>query len=463
MSKTISRNQALLTGIGFMIGSGIFFRADNIASSTYGNVLISLISWIFISTTLIFAGITVAAIASQKDIEGGFVGYIEYYCSMFWGQKVGKNLGFIIGWYQIVVYVPIMVAIVSITFSNYFFQLVGMDVSTKQQYTFAFFFVTLMFIWNGLSTKIGALISSSATVIKIIPLILIGIIGIIFGDFSNITTAPIASEVPSGANATLLVLFFAPMLSMAFAFDGWVSVGSLSKDMKNPKKDLPFVFVWSIVVAAAVYILYYLGITLLMPVDQIIQNGDSHVGIIANQIGINIFGGNGVFFEKFILFGVIVSVLGTANGIFMAGSRYTHKLSKDGLLIGSSFLKKETKFNTPFNSSIFIYIVTTVYIGLYLLQTQNLDSKIVIDDIPMALNSIFYLLLFYIAYILYTQKKTTFFKGVIASIIATIGQVFIVIAFFVSNSSATEYMILSFVIIGIGYVNLLYNKNKKFN
>lgn len=458
MNRKITKNQALLTAIGFMIGSGIFFRADNILSSTQGNVLIAILAWIFISSTLIFAGISVAVIAADTQVEGGFVGYIEYHFTRLFGEKIGKRLAFIIGWYQIVVYVPILVAVVSTVFADYFFQLFGLNMTLINQYIVTFLILVAMFIWNGLSTKIAALVSSTATVVKVIPLIVLAVLGITMGDPENFTTTAIALE--NTQQQTAIALFFAPMLSMAFAFDGWISVGSLSVDMEKPKKDLPKIFTYSVIITSIVYILYFVGVSLLMPAEQIIAEGNNHVGIIASQR-------LGAIGEKFVLTAVVISVLGTANAIFMAGARYTHKLACNNQLFNSSFFKQESKHKTPFNSSIFTFIVTAVYVLLFFLQAGyegeiEFIKNVVIDDIPMALNSIFYLFVFYITFRLFKEKKTTTFKGLIAPIIAAIGQIFIVLAFFSINGLYSwGYLVISFVIISLGYI--MYKVKTKVN
>lgn len=448
MNNKITKRQALLTAIGFMIGSGIFFKADDIVGAVNGNIFISLCSWLFAATTLIFAGISVAAIASQRDIDGGFVGYIEYYFTEMFGTRIGKTLAFIIGWYQIVIYIPIMIAVVSRTFIDYFFQLLGYDVTNSQLFWGALIMFGLMFIWNGLSTKIGALISSTATIIKVIPLILIALIGVIFGDWSNITTTTDPQLVSASTNTGNFVLFLSPLMALSFAFDGWVSVGSLSKDMENPKQDLPFVFVASVVVTSVIYILYYLGINLLMPGNQIVELGNSHVASIATATV-------GPLFSKFIIFAVMVSVLGTANGIFMAGSRYVHKLASSNLLVGSQFFKRETVNRTVFNASIFVLCVSILFNVLYGLQASYGLSGFNIDDIPMAINAFFYLFLFMITIYLFKQKKLNVFKGVVSPIVAMGGQIIVILSFMATVDGAFTFVVISIVVIGLGFINSL--------
>jgi len=447
----ISKTKALLTAIGFMIGSGIFFRADNIIGATGGNVVVSILAWIVTATTLVFAGISIAAIASQKNIEGGFVGYIGHYFSQWFGEKIGRTLEFIIGWYQIVVYAPIMVGIVGIVFGGYFCQLFGMEGTVLEVHGIAVILLVAMFLWNKASTKIAATISATATSIKVIPLIVIAIAGIVFGNPGELSNTVLPGVFDK--NPTFTALLFAPMLSMAFAFDGWISVGALSEDIEDPKKNLPGIFVWSVIITSVVYIAYFVGVNALMGPAEIIELGDSHVGVIAN----NLFGNMG---EKLVLTGVLISVLGTTNALFMAGTRYVQKLACNDLLIGSDKLKQFSNTDTPANASMFIVVGTMIYIGLYAMQASGATflQGITIDDIPLALNAAFYLLVFYITFKLYAEKKVSAMQGVFAPIVATLGQLFVIFAFFLTNDKAVLYMIISFIVIALGFVNKMKSK-----
>lgn len=455
MKREITRTQALLTAIGFMIGSGIFFRADNIVSATQGNVIVPIISWIFMGTTIVFAGVAVSVLASRTETTGGFIGYFE--------DHFGKKAAFIVGWYQVVVYVPIMVAVLSITLLDYLTQLLGTTLvagtGSLTYYLICAIIIIVVIAWNGISTKIASVISSSATVIKLIPLFLIAILGIIKGDPTMLSATQAAIPV-GGEELTTIALFFAPMLSMAFAFDGWISVGSLAVDMKDPKKDLPFVFTWSVIVTTIVYTAYFIGVNCVITDPNVIINeGNAHVGLVAEEL----FGPNGY---TFVLICVVISVLGTLNSIVMAGARYVQKLGVDGLLPASKFFASETPQGTYVNASIWVGAFSLVFLALYYVQEAakvagetGLITQVVIDDIPMALNSVIYIVLFTAVFKVYKAEKAnkgvSTLEGVVAPIIGSIGQAFIVFAFFVTASAfwiPTVYMIISAIIIALGLV-----------
>lgn len=450
--RSIGKNKALLTAVGFMVGSGIFFRADNIIEATKGDVLIAIGSWIIIAITLIFAGIAIAGVASQENIEGGFIGYIGYYFSRWFGEGTGRTLEFIIGWYQIVVYSPILVGIVSIVFAGYFCQLFGIEAGIGMVHGIAAGLILAMFVWNKISTKIAATISATSTSIKVIPLIVIAAAGMIYGNPSQMSGEVLPQF--AGEDPTTMALLFAPMLSMAFAFDGWVSVGALSEDIDDPKRNLPMIFTWSVIITAVIYIAYFIGVNALMSPEDILKSGDAHVGMIAQDL-------MGPLGERLVLTGVLISVLGTANSIFMAGTRYIHKLAIDDQLIGSEKLKVMSDTDTPSNASKLMLVLTLAYVALYALQATGsveILEGITLDDIPMALNSAFYLFVFYISTRLYGERKLGGFQGIVAPIIAALGQIFIIAAFFLSNDKAPLYIAISAVVIGLGFINKRRNR-----
>ena len=116
MKRTyITPMQAMLTAIGCMIGSGIYFRASTIIESTQGNVWIAVFSWLFMGVTLIFAAITFGNIAMRTKQNGGIIGYIE--------EHYGKKAAFLTGWFEAVIVIPLLGGVAVTIFTDYLLQL----------------------------------------------------------------------------------------------------------------------------------------------------------------------------------------------------------------------------------------------------------------------------------------------------------------------------------------------------
>ena len=210
MNKKITFTEALLTAIGMVIGSGIFFRADNILTYTEGNVSIAILAWATLGFTLIFAGIGMSVLASRSEREGGIVGYME--------DIYGEKAAFLTGWFTTFIYIPLLTGILLIVATVFCLDMLEIAGTAFNTQFLAVIFLIATYTWNYLSTKFSALFSSAATIIKLLPIIVVGLIGMTKLDMS----------VAVGGFSTFeMGLFAAPLLSMAFAFDGWTSVATL--------------------------------------------------------------------------------------------------------------------------------------------------------------------------------------------------------------------------------------------
>ncbi len=440
----ISKVQALLICVGFVIGSGIFFRADNILIATQGNVLIAILGWLFLGTTIIFGALSASLVAHRADGVGGIGSYIEH--------LYGKKAGYLVGFFMSTMYAPIMISVMGIVLMGYATTLFGWEqlVAGNGFYIAVIVLLLLVFLWNVLSTAFAARVSSLATLIKVIPLIVIGIFGLIFGDVNNVFQAGMgANEAVANAdpNAGFLALFMAPFVSMGFAFDGWISVAALSNELENPKRDLPKILVIGITIITTIYIIYFTGVSMLMDPSEIIASGDAHITIIANDIFGSI-GGN------LLITGIIISVLGTLNSNVMAGIRYPMTTARENTFMFKDKMSTQNKkTNTPLFGSLYCIVIAMVFVGLYALQEINgAFAGITFDDIPVFIFSVFYLCLFWGVYKIGKTENLGTFKTIVAPLIAAIGQIFILIAFYVTNDQAFIYTLVIIIVMVIGYL-----------
>ncbi|MGL4859447.1 MAG: APC family permease, partial [Enterobacteriaceae bacterium] len=262
MSKKITFFPGLLTAIGTVIGSGIFFKSDEILRYTNGNVSTAIIGWIVFGTSLIFAGISLSVVAQHTTSGGGSVGYIK--------DVFGQKYAFLVGWFEAIIYMPVLISLLAII-ASVFFQLVGSDIRTLSPLVInglAFAIIIFIFAINYYSTQLSALFSSFSTIIKFFPIIVIAAVGIY-----NFDTDIIVRDLHTFKTDE----FTAPLLSMSFSFGGWIVVATLTKDMKHPQRDMGRILALNAVIITIAYILYFTGITMLMPADEIIALGKGHV------------------------------------------------------------------------------------------------------------------------------------------------------------------------------------------
>ena len=155
--------------IGIVIGSGIFFKADDILLLTGGSVAVGCIVLILGAFSIIFGGMTIAEWAKITDDAGGLISYGE--------KAFGKKFAFFIGWFQMSVYFPTLASVVCWVGANYTIQLFS-NVTWLKHFTWqlTLFYMILFFVINTCAPKIAGYLQTSATIIKIIPLIIIAIL-----------------------------------------------------------------------------------------------------------------------------------------------------------------------------------------------------------------------------------------------------------------------------------------------
>ena len=73
--KRYSLVTAICLIVGICIGSGIFFKSDNILIATDGNVALGVAMMLLAATTIVFGGLTLARFAARTTGHGGLIAY----------------------------------------------------------------------------------------------------------------------------------------------------------------------------------------------------------------------------------------------------------------------------------------------------------------------------------------------------------------------------------------------------
>ncbi|MGL5151202.1 MAG: APC family permease [Clostridium sp.] len=363
--------------VGIVIGSGIFFKSDNILVATNGNITMGVITFCLAAFCVIFGCLNIAELASRTEGTGGIIAYAEKF--------LNKKISCAFGWFQTLLYFPTLVVVVGWVIGIYSCMLFGIEGTLENQILIGGIFTLFLFIVNTLSAKLGGLFQNGATIIKIIPLILIAIYGLFFSDFNGFT--------PEHFEVVRSTSWIAAIAPIAFSFDGWIVATSISHEVKDSKKTLPLALMIGPIFVLIIYLAYFVGISLLVGPENVIALGDEHVNLAANMI----LGPTGA---KVILIFVIISVIGTVNGLIMGFIRLPYSLGLRGMLPLSdkiSILNK--KYNMPVNSAIYAGIISLFWIVIhYLTQKYNLLPNSDISEISVVMSYVLYCALYYAVY-----------------------------------------------------------------
>lgn len=338
LKKEIGLMEAITMVIGIVIGSGIFFKASAVFKNA-GTPTLGILAWVVGGVITIASALTIAEIAAAIPKTGGIFVYLKELYSEKWA--------FLFGWVQALIYVPGVAAALSIVFvtqATYFIKLTAV-----QQKILAIFIILFISLLNIISTKLGSKVQFVATIAKLIPICVIIVFGLMKGHADSFTA------VASTTGSVGLAGFGAAILGTLWAYDGWVGVGNMAGELKNPKKDIPRSIILGLTSIIVVYILINIAIVKIMPVSKVIESTKA-----ASDAAVILFGNGGA---GLIAAGIMISIFGALNGYLMTGVRVPFAMAQDNLFPFAKFFGQvNDRFGTPVNAFIFEVILASLYV-----------------------------------------------------------------------------------------------------
>ncbi|MFR5545235.1 MAG: APC family permease [Intestinibacter bartlettii] len=335
LQKNLGIAAALSTVVGMVIGGGVFFKPQAVYTLTGGAPGLGILAWIIAGIMTITAGLTAAEVSAAIPKTGGMMVYIE--------EIYGKKLGFLTGWMQTVLFFPATAAAIAVMFGQQAALLLN---NSSLVMPMSIGVILLIGILNTFGSKTSGAIQTVSTVCKLIPLVLIIVFGFIKGSGDNPIMNPLVAEGirPMGVIGQLLV-------AILFAYDGWINVGALAGEMKNPGKDLPKAIIGGLSIVMAINVVINLAYLWVLPASELAQYA-SPASIVAEKI----FGPVG---GKLINVGILVSVFGCLNGYLLTGPRIPYTLANQKLLPAT--FGKLNKNGVPANATLFMVVLSVIY------------------------------------------------------------------------------------------------------
>jgi len=397
--------------VGMVIGSGIFMKPAKVIAAA-GDSSLGLGAWVLGGIITLAAGLTVAELGSQIPKTGGLYTYLN--------EVYGKVWGYLFGWMQTVIYGPATIGALGLYFSALLLPFFGIEDAYKMPIAIA----SVIFISgiNALGTKYGGFIQSVATIGKLIPIALIAIFGLLKG---NGQVLGMVSGLGQGAGMG------AAILATLWAYDGWIGVGFVAGEMKNPAKQLPRAIIIGLGIVMVAYLSVNVAILHVLPAAKVVSLGKYAAGSAATVL----FGDIG---GKLISIGILVSIFGTLNGYTLTCARVPYAMAIRGQLPASGILGKLHKsFGTPVNSFILQAVIT--------IALMTLGDPDRLTDIAMFIIWVFYILAFVAVFIMRKRNPEASARPYsvpgypIVPIIAIVGALYIIFSTIFTNPVDTFY------------------------
>lgn len=433
MEKRYTLPVAIAMVVGTVIGSGIFFKAEAVLKGTGGNLGIGILAFIIMGIVMIISACTFGIVAQSHEGVDGLVGFAKASC--------GKTYSYYVGWFMAVVYYPSLVGVLCWLPARYFGVLIGWeDPTSGPVMTLAIFFMVVTYLMNALAPKLAGKFQISTTIIKLIPLLLMAVVGTIVGlsngqinyNFANVVDPSVAP----------LAGLFGGVVSLSFAFEGWICATSIGSELKNSKRNLPKALLIGTVIVAVVYVVYYIGLSGAIDSATLMANAQSG----AKSAFMNVFGQvGGIAIFAF----VSISCWGTCNGLMMAVTRGMYDLAADGENEKLAMFRNiDPTTNMPTNSTVFGIFVS----GLWLVYfyganlTAGWFGPFCFDSSELPIITL-YALYIPIYFSLMKRNDLSAFRGKVMPILATLCSLFMVYATIRAYHIKVLFYLIIFVVI----------------
>ncbi|MBE6988356.1 MAG: APC family permease [Ruminococcaceae bacterium] len=462
MNNKLERKYGLFTAIcmvvGIVIGSGVFFKAQAILAKTGGDMPLAILAWLIGGAIMLACLLTFSFMSQKYEKVNGLVDYAE--------AMVGSKYGYYMGWFLATIYFPGLTSVLSWVTARYTLEFIvsanpdfpliipaaqGGCVIGPECIALTLLIMCFTYAINSLSPKLAGRFQTSTTVIKMIPLCMMIVAGIVYGLANGTLQSNFVTTVPT-VEVTGNPLFGA-VCATAFAYEGWIIATSINAEIKDSKKNLPKALIIGGIIIIAVYLFYYIGVAGGATNQELIEKG-------ATVAFTNIFGG---FLGNILNLFIAVSCLGTTNGLMMACCRSIYSLAARGEGPKPAvYSQLDGKTNMPNNSAIFGLMIAAAWFVYFYLSNlaATWSGPFVFDISELPIITIYMMYIPIFVQWMRKEKDENAIKRYVLPVLAIIGSLFMMLACVLSHKMGVLWYMIVFAIIMAagGYIN---SKNKK--
>jgi APA family basic amino acid/polyamine antiporter len=344
---------------GNLVGSGVFMLPATLAA--FGSLCIG--GWIATSIGAILLSLVFAGLSCRSPKTGGPHTYVY--------EAFGATAAFYTSWgYWVLSWVSNAALVVGAI--GYASSIVG-GFSPLTTFFLEVFLILSISIINLYGLQIAGRFEFIITIFKLIPLVVVPVIGLFYIDSHNfIPFNATSGSAFSALNTTALLALW--------AFIGLETGTVPGTDVDNPKKNIPRAILIGTLIAAFIYIIGTAVIMGVVPRDQLLASKAPYA-----DLATILFGGN---------WGIPVAIMGAVccigalNGWTMVVSRVALGAANDGLF--PAIFKKETTSGVPLWGTIISSGCSIPFVALSM--TPNLlDQFNFIIDFSLTLALVIYL------------------------------------------------------------------------
>ena len=415
--------------VGIVIGSGVFFKADDVLKASGGDLPTALAAWLIGGAIMMVTAYVFSHIATRIGKVNGVVDYFE--------EAYGERAGYLVAWFMTFIYYPTLVAVLAWVSANYTQALFGLEDAV---WMISAVYLVMFFLLNIFAPVLAGKWQVSATVIKLIPLGLVAVVGLIKGMTSGqlVDSFSIGAQAVADSGGGLAVA----TLSTAFAYEGWIIATSINAELKDAKKTLPKALVFGTMTVVIVYMAYYLGIAGVLSNDEVLKAGD---GAPVQVISL-IFG---KMSASLLTVFVIISCLGTLNGLIMGCSRGMYSIASRNMgPAAATFKKINPNTDTAMASAILGFVLSCFWMMVWYGNFNGWWGGFMdISELPIAFLYVIYISLY--IWVMKNFRDLPAASRFLAPVLAGAGSVYIIWGA-IHKAMFIPFLVIALIILGTG-------------
>ncbi|HEV2287580.1 MAG TPA: amino acid permease [Candidatus Acidoferrales bacterium] len=307
LRKELNLFDAVAIVVGTTIGSGIFLIPSSIASEL-NSLGIVLLVWIIGGVLTIFGALSLAELGSIYPGTGGLCTYLR--------QAYGPFVAFLYAWGLLFMIHSGSIAALAVGFSLYAGQIFPLTLIDEKLLSAAliliFTFISCLGIRGG---KLTQNLIATAKITGLAGIILL----LCFKGTRPIHLFNALAD--PGAPAFSFAEFGIALVAVLFAYEGWHVISFVAGEMKRPQIDLPRALFYGTAIIMLIYLTANIGYYHLLSPAEI--RGSAAVAAYSVGKILGPIGRNGISVL------ILVSILGSINGMVLTGPRVYYAMAHD--------------------------------------------------------------------------------------------------------------------------------------
>lgn len=350
MSSGLSLWQVVVVGVAYMTPMTVFDTFGIVSSATNGHVPLA---YLLALVAMLLTAFSYARFSRVSDKPGSAYTYTADSC--------GQSTGFFIGWCTLLDY--LLLPLINVLLCGIYLSALVPSVPYWVWVCITAGIVTLINCFRLKFLANLSLIFVLAPVLLMFVFVYLVIQGV--GDQRGADAVMTIAPLLNGQTHLLPLIAGASIL--CFSFLGFDAVTTLSRETKNPKRNIPIAVMLTTLIGGFIFFTASWFIQLYFPTNQMFTNPDEALPEIVFIVG-------GALFQSVFLTGQVMNTIASGLASHASASRLMYIMGKDGIFHQKTFGQLSSKLGTPLFATLFVGVISLTAMFLELAQVVSLIS-----------------------------------------------------------------------------------------